>query len=361
MGKIYIKYADQAMPFTGERFTSLLAHSQIEAEHVHRYLVARKFCVNKSVLDIACGEGYGSWMLSKVANSVLGVDVDAATISHADKFYKQKNLEFMIGDAQKIPCQDNSIDVVVSFETIEHICEHDIFISEKKRVLKSGGTLLISSPDRKIYSPDDKTDNPYHLKELSKDEFSEVLSNNFSNVTQFLQQALIGSLIVPDNNKSSDLMVFERKSIDIVEEYDHLASSPYSLIIASDSDSIPAFTSAFIEISEYGFIIHEHKTLMSNANRQAGNADLDPNDLLDQFSEVRQKIHDIYTQPDKSDRQIISDLSNLLIENEKIFQARIREIQNSIDAIKRTSNDRAGAILHLEGVIKSMKEGNDLP
>ncbi|BAQ49160.1 MULTISPECIES: class I SAM-dependent methyltransferase [Methylobacterium] len=361
MDKIYIKYADQAMPFTGERFTSLLAHSQIEAEHVHRYLLARKFCENKSVLDIACGEGYGSWILSKVANSVLGVDVDAATIKHADTFYKQNNLHFMIGDARKIPCQDHSIDVVVSFETIEHICEHNIFISELKRVLKSNGTLIISSPDCNVYSSDDKTNNPYHLKELSKDEFLEFLSNNFLNVAQFSQQALIGSLIVPDNNTSSNLIVFERKSIDIVEEHNHLASSPYSLIIASDSDSIPVFTSAFIEISEYGFIMSEHKTLMSNAKRQAENADFEPSNLLNQFSEVRQKIHDIYTQPDKSDRQIISDLSNLFLESEKIYQARVREIQNSIDAIKRTSNDRAGAILHLEGVIKTMKEGNDLP
>ena len=105
----------------------------------------------KRVLDIACGEGYGANLLAFVASKVIGVDLDAGTIAHAKAKYRRRNLHFVQGSCTEIPCEDHSIDLVASFETIEHISEHDAFLSEIKRVLAPGGILVISSPHKAEY------------------------------------------------------------------------------------------------------------------------------------------------------------------------------------------------------------------
>ena len=107
------------MKFTGERFLPNI-DGAIALEHLHRYLVASLYVHNKDVLDIASGEGYGSAMLARNAKTVIGVDISEDAIAHATARYAAKNLEFRAGNAAKIPLEDASVDVVVSFETIEH-------------------------------------------------------------------------------------------------------------------------------------------------------------------------------------------------------------------------------------------------
>ena len=103
-----------------------------------RYKLAQKYCEGKKVLDIACGTGYGSKELAEVASSVIGIDVDKASVELAQKMYQSKNLQFKLGNGQDIQVEDESMDVVVSFETIEHIVDYHQFMRELKRVLKPG-------------------------------------------------------------------------------------------------------------------------------------------------------------------------------------------------------------------------------
>jgi ubiquinone/menaquinone biosynthesis C-methylase UbiE len=127
------------MEFTGERFLSNISQFEISYEHWHRYLYASNFVKNRVVLDIACGEGYGSYLLSKQAKSVVGVDIDSMTIEYAKNNYITSNLSFITGSASKIPISDHHcFDIIVSFETIEHLSEEDQFefLSEIKRLLK---------------------------------------------------------------------------------------------------------------------------------------------------------------------------------------------------------------------------------
>jgi SAM-dependent methyltransferase len=162
---------------------------------LHRYAIAQKITNDKIVLDIASGEGYGSFLISKNASRVYGVDIDEKSINYSSlKYSSSTNLQFMVGSTDKIPLEDSSVDVVVSFETIEHHDKHDLMIEEIKRVLKKDGFLLISSPEKNIYSERDPN-NPYHLKELTFVEFKNLLENNFSNVSFFSQRFVIGSLI----------------------------------------------------------------------------------------------------------------------------------------------------------------------
>ena len=181
--------------FTGERFLPHLT-GEIAWEHLHRYSCALEIARGLDVLDIACGEGYGSYMLSQVAKSVVGVDIDAPSVKAASAKYAVNNLRFEEGSCQSIPAGDASFDLVVSFETIEHILEQEAFLDEVLRVLKPDGMLLISSPERAAYDQArEGTANEFHLKELSYDEFKTLLQNKFKHVDLSRQLTLFGSFI----------------------------------------------------------------------------------------------------------------------------------------------------------------------
>jgi ubiquinone/menaquinone biosynthesis C-methylase UbiE len=156
---------------TGERL-EFESFSNVTVEHLHRYAIASELVENKTVLDIASGEGYGSYLMAKKAKNVVGVDIDFSTVKLAKKKYIRNNLEYLEGSTSFIPLEDNSVDAVISFETIEHHDEHDKMMTEIKRVLKPDGFLLISSPN---------TVNPYHIKELYSNDFINLINNYFKN------------------------------------------------------------------------------------------------------------------------------------------------------------------------------------
>ena len=196
MGEL-IRYEVAAAPlaFSGERLTGAIS-GQIEIEHYHRYLLARDFCRGRDVLDVASGEGYGSALLAQVARGVVGIEIDAAVVAAAAAEFSRPNLRFEQGDAQALNLPDASIDVAVSFETLEHLAEQDVFLSELKRVLRPDGLLLISTPDRDAYSPIGSAPNPYHVLELTRGEFEALLARHFAHAAIAAQRAVIGSVIV---------------------------------------------------------------------------------------------------------------------------------------------------------------------
>lgn len=182
--------------WTGERLETFVFNENT-IEHLHRYAVATELAAGKTVLDIASGEGYGTNMMAAVATEIVGVDIDAETIANAQQKYKKSNLSFKTGSADLIPCESAYFDLVVSFETIEHHDRHHEMMTEIKRVLKPGGMLLISSPDKKYYSDLTGYKNPFHVKELYQHEFEDLLSHYFKHTSYCRQKNFIGSLIVP--------------------------------------------------------------------------------------------------------------------------------------------------------------------
>jgi ubiquinone/menaquinone biosynthesis C-methylase UbiE len=207
------------LEFTGERLTTSVNSIHGVIEHLHRYAIAQKITKNKVVLDIASGEGYGSFLLSKSATKVFGVDIDEKSINHAKvKYASSENIEFNVGSTDAIPLKDNSVDVVISFETIEHHDKHDLMMREVSRVLKKNGVLLISSPEKSIYSERDPN-NPYHIKELALADFSDLLKRNFKNVQLFNQRFVIGSLIhLMNEDSASKFNMFDGDYTHIKEE-----------------------------------------------------------------------------------------------------------------------------------------------
>ena len=240
------------LAFNGERFTSAKS-GQIEIEHVHRYLLAREFCRGKDVLDVASGEGYGSALLSQVARSVVGVDLDEGSITHAKVSYARPNLRFCVGDARQIPLAEKSVDIVVSFETLEHLAEHDIFLDEIQRVLRPGGALIISSPERDVYCPPGRDPNPFHVRELSNEELESVLARRFKHVGLYGQRMLLGSAIVPLRSKNPGGVptTFERRGDAELEGSIGLPRAMYVVAVASDERIAPLLASSlFVETSE---------------------------------------------------------------------------------------------------------------
>lgn len=189
------------LPSTGERLLTEWDNDSVP-EHLHRYALAKALCAGKDVLDVACGEGYGAHLLSTVAKRVVGVDVAPDAVSHATGKYARSNLSFLLGNAAALPIEDQSIDVAVSFETLEHHAQHEEMLSELRRVLRPTGLLIISTPDKRNYSDARGYRNPYHVKELYLEEFRALIRRYFNSSDFYLQAMTYGSLIVPEQQSS---------------------------------------------------------------------------------------------------------------------------------------------------------------
>jgi len=183
--------------FTGERYLPGVV-GEIAYEHCHRYAFARRFVADRRVLDAACGEGYGSALLADAAKNVVGVDIDPAVVAAASHRYgASANLQFQAASVTKLPLADASVDVIVSFETIEHLEANDqpAMLAEFARVLAPGGLLVLSSPNRPEYSDARRYVNPFHRCELDRDELAARLDPVFPARRWFGQRRYLGSAI----------------------------------------------------------------------------------------------------------------------------------------------------------------------
>lgn len=161
-------------------------------EHLARYDFAKQFVKNgMSVLDAACGMGYGSYLLATMGCRVTGVDVSSDALDHARNHYSHNGLSYTKSDCRNLDFPDEFFDVYISFETIEHFLEQDQYLREAKRVLKKGGVFICSTPNKDIHELNRKKGwmgpNPYHLKELTVDEFRSLTGAHFSEVKYYGQ------------------------------------------------------------------------------------------------------------------------------------------------------------------------------
>lgn len=165
-------------------------------EHAARYLFALPFVENRSVLDIACGTGYGIAMLSEKAARVTGVDVDIEAARDAAAQCCNKSA-VLLGDGLQLPFADETFDVLTSFETLEHLENRSRFLSELKRVLTGAGILILSTPNANYTKPlNGKPSNPFHVFEYTPDELRSELERHFR-VDRFLGQTLDDSIAIP--------------------------------------------------------------------------------------------------------------------------------------------------------------------
>lgn len=186
------------LPFTGERFVPG-TRGEIWVEHWHRYHFAARWAAGKRVLDVACGEGYGAALLARHAARVTGIDISPQAVAHAQNAYAAlANADFVCAPCRRLPLADASIDLAVSFETIEHITEQAEFLDELARVLAPEGVLILSCPNKLEYSDKRGFVNEFHLKELYREELEALVAARFPVSEWYGQRPTFFSLIAPD-------------------------------------------------------------------------------------------------------------------------------------------------------------------
>lgn len=188
----------QALAFTGERFIPGV-RGEIWLEHWHRYLFAARLAKGRRVADVACGEGYGSALLARHALQVTGIDVSPEAVAHARAAYAgAPGLAFEQASCIALPLADASIDLFVSFETLEHIHEQGAFVDEIARVLAPGGVLLLSCPNKVEYTDRRNYQNEFHVRELYREELATLVTQRFPHVRWLGHRLSFHSVIAPE-------------------------------------------------------------------------------------------------------------------------------------------------------------------
>ena len=165
------------LPLTGERTVPGLAEENYwfrRHEVVYERLADR--CADRDVLEAGCGEGYGADLIAGVARRVIGLDYDESAVAHVRARYPR--VEMRHGNLASLPLADAEVDVVVNFQVIEHLWDQAQFVAECFRVLRPGGVLLVSTPNRITFSPGRDTPiNPFHTRELNAAELTELVTS----------------------------------------------------------------------------------------------------------------------------------------------------------------------------------------
>ena len=189
---------NQELKFTGERFIPGTA-GEIWHEHWHRYHFTAPLVAGLDVLDVACGEGYGSALLATRAATVIGADIAQTAVDHARARYAAvANLGFRQADCAALPFAAASFDAVVSFETIEHIVAQEPFLDEIRRVLRPDGLLILSCPNKAEYSDRLGVANEFHVRELYRDELAALIVPRFAHAVWYGQRPSFYSVVWPE-------------------------------------------------------------------------------------------------------------------------------------------------------------------
>jgi SAM-dependent methyltransferase len=221
--------------FTGERVVPGAVESDLWNEHVARYRYAALFAVNKIVLDIGCGTGYGTSMMASVARDVIGFDVSEEAVRYATESYGG-SVCFGVGSASALPTQGVKFDLVTAFEVIEHIAEWRELVKEAARVMKPTGVFLVSTPNKTVYNASRRGvgANPFHVHEFEELEFRRALEGTFRFV-KIVAQNQQSSVVVAGDEAGQYGEVF-------VENKPPLRGSQFFLAICSfQRIPIPAF------------------------------------------------------------------------------------------------------------------------
>jgi ubiquinone/menaquinone biosynthesis C-methylase UbiE len=261
------------LPFTGERFVPGV-QGEIWVEHWHRYHFASRWCRDKRVLDVACGEGYGSALLARQAAHVTGADISPEAIAHAKRSYAPlPNVEFVCAPCTALPLADASVDVAVSFETLEHIREQAQFLDELARVLGPQGVLLLSCPNKLEYSDKRGFANEFHVKELYRDELSALVGARFARIAWYGQRPSFFSVIAPEGAAGPSVgELIETAEASAAEPARELSNPLYFLLVAGGAqaavDALPPALSILADRDDW--VHRDYEKVMRNLESAVG-------------------------------------------------------------------------------------------
>ena len=181
-----------------------VATSYILYQHLAVYEYAQQFVKDRVVMDLGCGEGYGTALLAKTAKKAVGVDYSSQAIAKARQNYKYDNIEFICSRVDRLKIESETFDVITAFQLIEHLSSPGIFLSEVQRLLKHQGLFFLSTPNKKASI----IRHPYHFREYDQDELRVLLKNHFAKVSVFgLQYSPKVAAIREKRRKASEALL----------------------------------------------------------------------------------------------------------------------------------------------------------
>jgi len=350
-GERYLPYIDPS-----------ISGAEIHYEHLHRYAFASQYVKGKKVLDLASGEGYGTFILSKNADYVIGVEIDGSAVTHAIKTYKKENIEFREGSILKIPIEgEKKFDVIVCFEALEHVKEHDTLFIEIIRLLKDDGILIISTPNKQIYTDDTGYQNPFHQKELYYSEFSDFLKKYFLYSYLFGQRVFSGSSISPTTvnapNSWSEFFIEQDKNHFTFTRDDEKISK-YFIAIASNGvlNKKKIQKSYLIDKSNAEIALLHTRVSQYNILTQSLELALAAKDR--QILDVTASVHSLEQTVATKDQQII-DLSATVHSLEQTVATRdqqIIDLSATVHSLEQTVATRDQQIIDLSATVHSLEQ-----
>jgi SAM-dependent methyltransferase len=239
------------MEFTGERVVPGKVGPDLLNEHLSRYYFAQPMVARKSVLDLGCGTGYGSFILAESARRVFGIDISEEAVGFARQNYFARNISFSVADCSNLSLATGSLDSVVCFEVIEHLPEQESLLREAHRVLKADGFLIISTPNRVFYTDERNEINPFHSREFNFEEFRSCLETYFSKVQVYFQNHTF-SIFIGDPRCSIGGVSRFGQNIESLE-----SSANFFVAVCSKTDQNWPCVSNLIHVPSTGNLLRE--------------------------------------------------------------------------------------------------------
>ena len=267
------------MEFTGERIVPGSVNADLLNEHLCRYRFAQLLVEDKVVLDIGSGVGYGSKILAEKASAVLAVDRSEEAVRYAREEYAGENVEMVVGDGHDLPLAGHSVDVVVSFELIEHLRSQKAHLRELDRVLKPGGLTVISTPNRIFYSQESNQANPFHTHEFDFQEFLTFLKSVFSSVQIYFQNHIAG-LIVGNPSLSQEVTTCLQEGVGDLE-----TTANYFVAVCTHGRKNQPRLGNFCLLPSSGNLLRERQQNIQRLEEEVGKLDRALTRLQDEYKE----------------------------------------------------------------------------
>jgi len=363
--------------FTGERVIPGLVDADLLNEHLARYLFAKHFIGRMpqpaSVLDAGCGSGYGSAELAKTGASVTGADVSGEAVTYAREQFGAQGIRFVEAPCESLPFEPESFDLVTAFEVIEHLERWQELLTEANRVLKPGGVLLVSTPNRDYYteSRGEAGPNPFHVHEFDYPEFHQALNAVFPHVRIWTQNhagaivfapptpegALLEASGAPDPGGAHFyLAACSRSPLGVNEIFTWTPSS--GNVLREREKHIARLTGelhqkdAWLQqnIDEHGELLRRHEALTAElkaSNDWAANLN----------AELKQRIEHIVILQDDLDKRLewVRSLEGRNRELEEELAAAQREAQTVIDRLEATVIERTEWARRVEAEVQQIR------
>ncbi|MEB3310891.1 MAG: methyltransferase domain-containing protein [Snowella sp.] len=337
------------LKYTGERHMIGVTGIDLSwgnIEHLIRYAFVTPFIQGKKVLDIACGSGYGSqYMALQGAEQVVGVDIEQQAIDYARKFHNHDVIRYIQSDAQSVPeLADDSFDVIVSFETIEHVQHPMLFLTELRRLLKPEGQIFMSCPNDYRISP---WISEFHVHKFRFNEFRDLFLSVFGEGTFLGQHTVLGNCLLLPQSLKEKTVQFESYKQSLPNDF---FEQEYLEDASSIENADGYFVASGVEPNVLGNTVSISQTPMRSIMLALGALYKNQSQielLQEQLSQTQSELHQAHSQSEQAQSELHQTCSQLDQTQSELHQTRSQLDQTQSELHQtRSQLDQTQSELH---------------